>query len=178
MSTIRINMKKIIKNKGVSLLELLISLSIMAILVSIASPNFTYWIGSLSVKNNSENVYAGITSARAEALKSNQVVEFQLGDRGSWQIVNADTNTLLKKNNIQNSDTITFSTEPNSTTVLSFDGFGKLVPNQDGSDSITKISLQSTFGDTKVTGAEIRVTNGGALNLCSKSSSSNNYCGE
>lgn len=164
------------KNNGVSLIELMVSLSIMAILAAIASPNFTNWIGSLSVKNNSENIYAGLSLARTEALKTNQLVEFQLESNGSWKIVNPINSDVLKQNKLKNTDTINFTLLPSDANKISFNGFGIAVNNQDDSPNISQIKVSSNFGEDRVPSIELNILQGGSLSMCSTSSSSSNYC--
>lgn len=173
---IKINKKFI---KGLNLVELMISLSILSIIVAIASPSFADWLGNISVKNTSESIASGISLARAEAVKINQPVEFIIGDNGSWSIVNSTTQVTIKQNNSTDASKVTTETFPNSRTTATFNGLGQLKKNNtDNSLPFTKIIINPSFNEDIVYGNEVILSSGGAVSICSLNPSSNNPCGE
>jgi type IV fimbrial biogenesis protein FimT len=64
--------------RGVSLIELMIGLAIMAILLTIGLPAFTVFLQNTQIKNGAQTALAGITLARAEAIRRNVQVRFSL----------------------------------------------------------------------------------------------------
>ncbi len=66
--------------RAFTLIELLIGISIVAILTTMALPNFKSWIQNLQIRNTTESILNGLQLARAEAVKSNLNVEFILTD--------------------------------------------------------------------------------------------------
>jgi len=56
---------------GFSLIELIVALSVMAILLAIAVPSFQEFIRGQRVKTTSFDVFAALNYARSEALKRN-----------------------------------------------------------------------------------------------------------
>lgn len=64
--------------KGFSLIELMIVLSIVAILSSLSLPAFHTWIADAQVKSASEHLMSGIRLAQAQAIQSGQRIEFYL----------------------------------------------------------------------------------------------------
>lgn len=64
--------------RGVTLIELMIGLVIVAILMFLAVPSFTIFLHNQQVRNASEAILQGLNLARAEALRRNSSVRFQL----------------------------------------------------------------------------------------------------
>lgn len=63
---------------GVSLIELLIGLAIMGLLIMIGLPNMATWLNNSQIRTAGESMLAGLTLARTEAVRRNQIVRFQL----------------------------------------------------------------------------------------------------
>jgi type IV fimbrial biogenesis protein FimT len=64
--------------RGVTLIELMIALVILAVLMFLAVPSFTIFLHNQQVRNASEAILQGLNLARAEALRRNSSVRFQL----------------------------------------------------------------------------------------------------
>jgi type IV fimbrial biogenesis protein FimT len=63
---------------GVSLIELMIGLTIMALLIMIGLPNMATWLSNSQIRTAGETMLAGLTLARTEAVRRNQIVRFQM----------------------------------------------------------------------------------------------------
>lgn len=63
---------------GMSLIEALIGLVIMGILIAIGLPNMATWLNNSQIRTAGETILAGLTLARVEAVRRNQIVRFQL----------------------------------------------------------------------------------------------------
>jgi len=60
--------------RGFTLVELLIVVTVMAILMAIAMPNLTQLLTAMRIKNASFDVYASILAARSEAITRNTTI--------------------------------------------------------------------------------------------------------
>lgn len=63
---------------GMTMIELMIGLTIMGLLMMIGLPNMTIWLNNSQIRTAGETMLTGLTLARTEAVKRNQVVRFQL----------------------------------------------------------------------------------------------------
>lgn len=64
--------------KGFSLIELMITIAVFAIIVVIAIPNISEWVGKARVRGGAEALQNAIRFAQSEAVKRNKLIEFSL----------------------------------------------------------------------------------------------------
>ena len=77
------------RQKGVSLIELMIGLAVMAILLFIALPSFRLWMQNTQNRSAAESILNGLQLARAEAVRYNTGVRFSLTDatgQAAWSV--------------------------------------------------------------------------------------------
>jgi type IV fimbrial biogenesis protein FimT len=65
---------------GVTLIELMVGLTILAFLLMSAAPAFSDWIRNAQIRSASESILNGLQQARTEAVRRNTTVRFQLTD--------------------------------------------------------------------------------------------------
>ena len=68
--------------RGFTLIEILITLSIIGIVLALGAPAFGEWIQNTQIRSAAESMLTGIKLARTEAAKSNCASHFQLTDTG------------------------------------------------------------------------------------------------
>jgi type IV fimbrial biogenesis protein FimT len=66
--------------RGFSLIELMVGIAIFAILIMMGLPTFAAWLQSSQIRTASDAVQNGLQVARAEAVRRNTLVRFQLTD--------------------------------------------------------------------------------------------------
>ncbi len=64
--------------EGFTLIEVMIAMAVMAIALALGLPNVSVWIQNTQLKTAAEGVVSGLQLARAEALRRNARVRFQL----------------------------------------------------------------------------------------------------
>ena len=75
------------KQSGVTLVELLASVAILAILAAIGAPSYATFIANSQIRSTTETIRNGLQVARAEAIKRNASVTFTLNTSDtSWVV--------------------------------------------------------------------------------------------
>lgn len=64
--------------RGISLIEIVVALVILALLIALGVPSFQAWLLNTQVRNSAEGMSAGLLRARSEAVRRNQSVQFTL----------------------------------------------------------------------------------------------------
>ncbi|MGI9132555.1 MAG: GspH/FimT family pseudopilin [Rhodoferax sp.] len=62
--------------RGFTLIEMLITISILAVLMGVVSPSISEWIANVKLRATAEAVMVGLQKTRAEAIKQNRTVTF------------------------------------------------------------------------------------------------------
>ena len=61
-----------------TIIELVVTLAVFIVLVGLAAPSFTAFITNSKIRNAADNALQGLTLARAEAVRRNTSVSFQM----------------------------------------------------------------------------------------------------
>ena len=72
------------KNSGFTIIEVLVALSILAIVLSIGAPGFKTFINSSNMVANSNGMIGAFNYARTEAVKRGVTVEIAARDGSAW----------------------------------------------------------------------------------------------
>lgn len=144
--------------RGLTLVELAVVMTIAAILYMQAAPLFSVWIGNTQTRTAAESVLNGLQLARGEAIRRNRLVQlvFTNGTNASWTVgcanpVDNGTPNVDDPGDclpvIQARDAGETSAQPQlgmlplDATTITFDSLGRVVANIDGSDTATQIDV-------------------------------------
>ena len=64
--------------RGFSLIELMVTVAIAAVLLALAIPSFSSWIQNTRIRNVAQDIYAGVQRTKTEAVQRNIQARFQL----------------------------------------------------------------------------------------------------
>jgi type IV fimbrial biogenesis protein FimT len=79
------------RSHGFTLIEIMVTLAVMALLLMLGLPSMTTWLQNQQIRTSAEGLQAGLQFARAEALRRNAPVRFQLVDTLTSACVLANT---------------------------------------------------------------------------------------
>lgn len=129
--------------RGVTLIELMIVLTIAAILLTIGAPSFSDWIQNMRIRNTAESLLNGLQLSRAEAVRLNAQVKFEMVENGSWttgcETINANCPAVIQSRSSNEGSTDSISVSANYATLV-FNGLGRASTLFAGGDAIITIS--------------------------------------
>jgi type IV fimbrial biogenesis protein FimT len=156
------------KSPGFSLVELMITIVVLGILVSLGMPSFREMLRNAEIRAAAESVTNGLQRARAEAVARNANVKFVLGTGSSWTVdyvvkpVSTDPAIDTRAGSEGSANvTVTALAADASTaaTTATFNNLGQLVANADASATLARVDFASV-GSTQ----SLRVTIGAGGN--------------
>ena len=173
------------KSSGFTLIELMITVVILAISVALGVPSYRAWIQNTQIRNAAESIQNGIQRTRAQAVKRNVNIEFVLGATYPWKIqlpgntvkcpgefgfdpdVDIVGVTLLECSTREGSKNATVTATPAGATTITFSNLGAVVANTPASATLTQVDLDSSVL-TAADSRNLRVTlnTGGSVRMC------------
>ena len=129
---------------GFTLIELMIALVILAIMLLIALPNFAVWMQNTQIRTAGEAVLNGMQLARAEAIRRNTAVELRMDVSSGWTARLQGTGEVIQSRIAgEGSAAAAVTITPADATKITFNSFGSIATNDDGTPAITEIKIDS-----------------------------------
>jgi type IV fimbrial biogenesis protein FimT len=168
------------KTDGFTLIEIVISFALIAILIVLAVPSFQHWVQNAQIRNGAEGILNGLQQARAEAVRSNKLIQFTLTSQSGWTI-NPSSNPnqvpplFQRVQNEGSSNAVVASTDSQgnaiastATAAVTFNGMGWIQPlNGDNSFPLSKMDVTSaTLSGTQIRPLRVVMLAGGAPKMC------------
>ena len=162
--------------RGVTLIEMVVTIAIMAILIALAVPSFKNILANAQIRTAAQALNDGLQLARVEAIRRNERVIFTKGTQSAWTVtVESDASTVQTRPYTEGSNSATVTVTPNNATKVTFNSLGRVVANTDTSSSISQLDID--VPTTLIAAADshelrITITSGGAIRLCDPNAAS------
>jgi len=113
--------------RGFSLVELMVTVAVLGLLMTLAVPSFSEWIQNSRIRTAAESIQNGVQLARAEAVRRNTRIEFALvGTGGGWVVrLAGGGETIQERSGGEGAGGVVLSTVPADATTVVFDGLGR-----------------------------------------------------
>jgi type IV fimbrial biogenesis protein FimT len=156
--------------RGFTMIELLITIVIVAILAAIAFPSFQSLLANAQIRTAAQALHDGLQLARVEAIRRNERVVFTKGTESGWTVsTDAGGNVLQTRPYTEGSKAATVTVTPSTATKVTFNALGRVVANTDASSSIIQLAIDvppSVLAADISQNLQIDVTTGGSIRLC------------
>ena len=152
--------------RGFTLVEIMISILVLALLIMVGIPSFTTFIQNSKIRAAADGMLNGLQTARNEAIRRNACVQLKIVNGTGWMISTcADEDVALQSRSEKEGGTENIVATPTGGDTVSFNGLGRVV-NPNPSD-LTAPMTQMDF-DTSVPGRRLRIVipPGGSLKMC------------
>lgn len=153
--------------RGFTLIELLIALAIFALLLMLAGPQYANLMGNSQIRNAAEAMLNGVQQAQSTAIHGNNVARLQVNMTsltGGWQVIE----TVEGADNVRQVYSLAdgapkahVTPTPGDATQVTFDGFGRIVPNADATSTLTCLKVTNPDVSAGVRNLNVAISNTG-----------------
>jgi type IV fimbrial biogenesis protein FimT len=159
--------------RGFTLIEIMISLTVLGILLMVALPSFGTWLQNQQLRAASEATLNGLQVARAAAIQRNLLVQFRSSPPGTgWSVTEAGTvNVVQSRSPDEGSPNAVLTVTPAVATTVTFAPLGNVVANIDATPTMTQFDVSNPAGGSCQPGGPMRclrvtISGGGSLRMC------------
>jgi type IV fimbrial biogenesis protein FimT len=171
--------------RGVSLIEIAVVLTVLAILVSQAVPSFAAWIRNTQIRSATESLQNGLQLARAEAIRRNRSVQFTLDnvpasswtigcatpiDNGTANVEDAGDCPAVIQQRVsagEGTDGAQLAAMPTAARTVTFDSIGRVVTNVGGTPTLTQVdATDPALASDRARPLRLTVGAGGDVRMC------------
>ena len=159
--------------RGFTLIEIMISLTVLGILLMVALPSFGTWLQNQQLRAASEATLNGLQVARAAAIQRNVLVQFVSGPGTGWTVTEVGTGVVVQSRaHEEGSPNAVLTVTPAGATTVTFAPLGNVVgTNADGTPRVTQFDVRNPAGGGCQPGGPMRclrvvISGGGSLRMC------------
>jgi type IV fimbrial biogenesis protein FimT len=158
------------RSRGFSLVEVIVVLAVFALLMSFGMPMYSQFMANSQIRASAETTAQAIQLARAEAMRRNTRVEVELGTGTGWTIRDVPSNETISTrsaNEGTHANNVSRVITPTGATTITFNGFGMVTKNDDGSNPLTAIKFDSaTLAAADSRDLCVAISTMGGVRLC------------
>jgi type IV fimbrial biogenesis protein FimT len=180
-----------IPQRGFNLIEVMVTLTVLGILISLGAPSFAEWLQNQQIRAASEAIVNGMQVARGEAIKRNLRVQMVLEPPTSgWTVCEATVapcdstlladpltavNAIQSRSPQEGTSNANVTTTPGGAIAVTFSPLGSVVANSDpASPPLAQVDVVNSRLACQVDGGPMRclrvvVSGGGSVRMCDPS---------
>jgi len=161
------------RHAGFTLIELMIALAIFGFLIMLAGPMYGRFMADHQIRNATDALLNGVQQAQAAAVKGNTLARLLVDTTtgtGGWQVfqtidgVESGVQVYTVKDG---SPQASMATVPGDARQVTFDGFGRIVPNVDNTATLTCVKVAHALTGTRPLNVAIGINGvSGGTKLC------------
>jgi type IV fimbrial biogenesis protein FimT len=146
-------------SSGFTLIELMVTIAVMAIIVSIAAPNISNQLANQRVKSTAATLANALKEAKVESILRRQNVTVVYNPTTSKKIVLTANGNEISSYNLSDKSTVTQTITPSTTTEIIFQ------PNKKISGNATVVYTICDSGSYSETPRQVSLTNIANVNV-------------
>ncbi|HXV08626.1 MAG TPA: GspH/FimT family protein [Burkholderiales bacterium] len=153
--------------RGVTLIELMLALVVLAVLLTLGVPSFQAWLQNTQIRTATDALMNGLQMARTEAVRRNTIVYFALETGSNWTVTQFNPKQVLQeRRGDEGSQTAVI--DSGGRTMVSFSPIGAPMATnpEDGSLPIATINVTSAVTVEAVRPLRIVISPSGAVRMC------------
>jgi type IV fimbrial biogenesis protein FimT len=160
--------------RGFTLIEVMISITVLGIILMIGLPSFASWLQNQQLRAASEGLLNGLQTARAEAIRRNLLVQIVVGPGTGWSVTEAvSTAPIQTRVKEEGSPNAVLTVTPNTATTVTFTSLGSVAANLDASPTAGLFDISNPAGGSCQPAGPMRclrvvVSGGGSLRMCDR----------
>lgn len=134
------------RQRGFSLVEIVVTFGVLAVLLGVGLPSFLHWMQNTQIRAAAEALTAGLQVAKNEAVRRNVRVQLQMVNITGWRINLAnDPNgePIQSREHQEGSPNVVATTFPGGADTVTFNSLGRVVTNQDGSVTLNRVLFEN-----------------------------------
>jgi type IV fimbrial biogenesis protein FimT len=154
--------------RGFTLVELMVTVSVVALLTAIAVPTLRSVVENGRIRSATQSLQNGLALARTEAVRLNTQVQFVLSSSG-WSIQRlSDGVELQSASGRDGSAGVSITPTPADADRITFNTLGRPTINPDGSAQLSRLDIESEnpSGSSNYRPLAIQLVSGGVARLC------------
>lgn len=165
--------------RGFTLVELMITITVLAVLTMAGLPAFMEMIQNMQLRTAAESILDGLQVARAEAIRRNAYTQFVLGPGTGWSIVEINPPqsgsaclqiaTIQARSSAEGSEKATVEVTPANGGTITFTPLGWTTKSCTLLASDTAIQFNvgsSVLGPSEERPLQVRITATGGIRMC------------
>jgi type IV fimbrial biogenesis protein FimT len=159
----------VMRNRGFTLIELMVGLVIVAIILLLGTPHYAEFMDNTRVRNATESFANGVRQAQLAAVRRNEPVKFVLTGSG-WEVRDVESDGLLDTEPVHELTAATAPkvvVEPAGANEITFNGLGRALAKNppDDTEPIVRVKVSPAGAGTRPLGVALGVP-GGSVKVC------------